>query len=230
MDVPRAREAVAAEKRPRVAKLMKESREKSESLLMIFIKNPVFGKVKTRLAEEIGEEKALHIYRRLLKLTRDITQNMNCDLQLWYSDFKSNDDIWEEGDYQKKVQYGKDLGDRMKNAFKEAFNSGYKRTVIIGSDCAQLKEKYLEQAFHELGASDMVIGPSQDGGYYLLGMNFPALELFDDKNWSSDTVYDDTISQMKREGYSFSRLPVLNDIDTLRDLKKSGQRLEDYGH
>lgn len=197
----------------------------SNNVLLIFVKNPKLGEVKTRLAETVGDEKALEIYQRLLNLTRDITDGLECDRQLWYSGFIDKNDQWDESLYDKKLQRGSGLGERMKNAFREAFDEGYERAVIIGSDCAQLRRENIEMAFAALVDHDIVIGPSKDGGYYLLGMGTLYPQLFDDKEWSTDSVYNETVDQIKGLGLSFKRLPLLNDIDTERDMIESGQRL-----
>lgn len=196
-----------------------------KEVLLIFVKNPRLGKVKTRLAETVGKEKALKIYQRLLDLTRDITSDLECDRQLWYSGFIDKDDQWEESLYEKKLQKGSGLGERMENGFREAFDKGYERVVIIGSDCAQLRKENIERAFAALEDHDIVIGPSKDGGYYLLGMRAPYPQLLDNKEWSTDSVYQETVAQLKELNLSFKRLALLNDIDTEQDMIDSGARL-----
>jgi hypothetical protein len=101
---------------------------------MIFSKNPILGKVKTRLARSVGDEKALEIYRLLLKHTRDITKPILCDRVVYYSDFINCEDLWSHESFLKKKQTGQDLGERMANAFKDQLNE-HKSCVIIGTDC-----------------------------------------------------------------------------------------------
>ena len=193
----------------------------SEELLLIFIKNPQLGKVKTRLAASIGDQKALEVYRKLLSKTHQATSSLSCARQVWYSNFIEEDDCWAPGDYQKCLQQGSDLGDRMKNAFRQAFEDGYQGVVIIGSDCPDIKPEILKQAFTQLSQRDVVIGPSRDGGYYLLGMSSFYGRLFDGIEWSTPFVFEQTKARIKQLGLSCDTLPTLNDIDTVEDLNQS---------
>ena len=138
--------------------------------LIIFTRNPQLGKVKTRLAESIGEEKALEIYRALLEHTQSITLNLDCDKFVFYDQNIENNDIWLESVYDKKLQFGVDLGAKMQNAFNQLFELGYKNCIIIGSDIFDFKDFHIQDAFYKLQFSDVVIGPAEDGGYYLLGI------------------------------------------------------------
>lgn len=189
----------------------------NNEVLLIFVKNPVAGQVKTRLAKTIGDEKALLVYQKLLDHTRSVTDQMSCRRQLWYSDFIDQADRWNSG-YEKKLQQGSNLGERMKNAFAEIFEQGGEKGVIIGSDCPGLTQKHLENAFEALDQYETVIGPSEDGGYYLLGMNSFYPEVFEGIAWSTDAVYDQTIQTLEKLQLSCRRLPELNDIDTWDDL------------
>ena len=193
----------------------------SKNVLLIFIKNPEKGNVKTRLAESIGEEKALNVYHKLLQVTYEATCSLECRRQVWYSSYIDNDDIWPSDEYDKQLQNGKDLGERMKNAFKQSFSNGYEKAVIIGSDCAEMTEQIIEQAFEHLDENEVVVGPSQDGGYYLLGMRdfYPAL--FEDVNWSTSSVFKQTVKRIENLKLSMQLLPMLNDIDTIEDLSQS---------
>ena len=193
-----------------------------DNLLLIFIKNPEPGKVKTRLAATIGNQKAYKVYLKLLKHTIRATQNVNAGKQVWYSAFIDSDDFISEPEFDKKVQRGKNLGVRMLHAFKNGFNEGYDNIVIIGSDCPDVNPVLLEQAFNGLSEHDLVIGPSADGGYYLLGMNKLQPELFSDIDWSTERVLEQTLEKAKSLSLSVSCLPELNDIDTIEDLVKAG--------
>lgn len=197
-----------------------------ENLLLIFIKNPEKGRVKTRLAESIGDEQALNVYRELLSITKSVTDELNCARQVWYSRFVDEQDQWSGDHYEKKLQVGQNLGQRMKNAFQDGFEEGYQKIVIIGSDCAELDPGILRQSFEALDSNDTVLGPSRDGGYYLLGMNRMYTDLFEDKDWSTPHVFDDTLEQIKKKQLTFRLLPILNDIDTKEDLKNTDQKLD----
>jgi rSAM/selenodomain-associated transferase 1 len=192
------------------------------NLLLIFIKNPEPGKVKTRLAATIGNNKAYQIYLKLLKHTIRAAQDVDADKQVWYSALIDSDDFISEPEFEKKLQRGKNLGARMLHAFKNGFNEDYDNIVIIGSDCPDVNPVLLEQAFIELRKHDLVIGPSADGGYYLLGMNTLREELFSDIDWSTERVLEQTLEKAKSLSLSVTRLPELNDIDTIEDLVKAG--------
>lgn len=196
---------------------MKETPEKSY-LLIIFTRNPEFGKVKTRLAAGIGEEAALRLYQILLQHTFEVTKDLNCNKAVYYSEAIPENDLWERGNFQKKHQQGKDLGQRMENAFKNAFSEGYSKAVIIGSDLYDLQEEDLKKAFLALDKNDVVIGPAQDGGYYLLGMKKLNSAVFQNKKWSTSEVLKETLEDLKNEKVCL--LEIRNDIDTLEDLKQ----------
>ena len=190
----------------------------SQSLLLIFVKNPELGKVKTRLAATLGDERALHIYRQLLERTRAVTRPLASDKIVYYTPTVQYDDQWETAHYQKAQQTDGDLGERMSQAFAAGFAQGYQRICIIGSDCYQLTTAILRQAFEALAAHDMVMGPSTDGGYYLLGMRQPHPELFQNKHWSTASVGKDTIATAEQQHLRWHALPTLTDIDEEADL------------
>ena len=191
------------------------------NLLMIFVKNPVEGSVKTRLGASIGSTNALLIYKKLLDHTRVTASSLDCKRQVWYSTMIDRRDEWDEKQFDKRLQTGGDLGERMAGAFRHAFEDGYDRVVIIGSDCFELTLEHLQQAFKELEKNDAVIGPSADGGYYLLGLTQYHKRIFHDMEWSTSGVFDQTVSRFEELGLSYSVLETLNDIDTIEDLKKS---------
>ncbi|MGB7394076.1 MAG: TIGR04282 family arsenosugar biosynthesis glycosyltransferase [Pricia sp.] len=189
----------------------------SPNLLLIFTRNPELGKCKTRLAATVGDETALDIYNFLLDHTVSITKNLNTAKQVWYSEEIWDDDIWDEVFYDKKLQNGANLGIRMANAFQDGFASGYERIVIIGSDMFDLSQGDLENAFEQLKDNDFVIGPAQDGGYYLLGMKIFKPELFRDKPWGQETVLKDTLNDLKNEKHMV--LDERNDVDVYEDIE-----------
>lgn len=196
-----------------------------KNLLMIFIKNPIEGDVKTRLAASVGSANALQVYKKLLRHTQDVAEQLDCDRQLWYSTMIDRRDSWDDEHFDKKLQQGDDLGERMSAAFREAFDDGYEKVVIIGSDCPDLAPHHIKKAFEELASNDAVIGPSKDGGYYLLALTNFHPELFSGVAWSTPEVYEKTKEFFGQLGLSFSTLEMLNDIDTLEDLKQSGLSL-----
>jgi rSAM/selenodomain-associated transferase 1 len=189
----------------------------SKNLLIIFTRNPELGKVKTRLAKTIGNENALSIYRTLLFQTERSVREINCDKTVFYSEKISNKDIWDNFIYQKSQQNGKNLGERMFNAFSEAFKNNYEKVIIIGSDLYDLLPNHINEAFQMLKNNDVVLGPADDGGYYLIGMNSLISQVFKNKIWGSSTVLKETLNDLNDK--SVYLLETLNDIDVYDDLK-----------
>lgn len=187
-------------------------------LLIIFVKNPVLGKVKTRLAATIGDERALSVYKLLLEKTKQETINLETDKVVYYLDHIDSSDLWDNHSYNKEVQVAGDLGIKMSSALEKAFQDGYQRVCIIGSDCLEMSQAHLENAFESLQRKDAVIGPAVDGGYYTIGTSRFIPELFEDKAWSTETVGADTIKNFENLALSYKVLPTLNDVDTESDL------------
>lgn len=188
--------------------------------LIIFIKNPVLGKAKTRLAATIGEQKALEVYLKLLEITRNVTLKSDCVKHVFYSD-EIETDAWDSDTFNKHLQEGSSLGERMKNAFNQVFALGAKKAVIIGSDCPELNEEIIENAFKLLDVNEVAIGPAKDGGYYLIGMKQPLSFIFENKKWSTDSVFNETINDLTTNKLSFGLTLELSDLDTIDDLNNS---------
>lgn len=163
-----------------------------KNALIIFVRNPEWGKVKTRLAKEVGEEVALKVYKELLQHTHDISRDLTCDKFVYYADCINELDIWENSIYKKKVQQGENLGARMMMAFFELFQQGYTKIIIIGSDCPGLSGFIIADAFNRLSEAEVVMGPSSDGGYYLLGLIQLFPDFFINKQWSTEKVLSAT--------------------------------------
>ena len=189
----------------------------SKDLLLIFTRNPELGKCKTRLAATIGDRAALEIYKFLLAHTFQITKDLNADKAVFYSNMIATDDIWDPNTYMKQIQDGPTLGKRMEKAFLWAFQKGYQKIVLIGSDIYDLSQVDLEIAFKTLDNNDFVIGPASDGGYYLLGMTNFKENLFQNKAWGTETVFQDTLKDLK--GETVFLLPVRNDVDIYDDIR-----------
>lgn len=186
-------------------------------LLLIFTRNPELGKCKTRLAAKTGNTAALEIYKFLLAHTVSFTKNLGVDKHVYYSEEIWKQDIWDSHAYVKKLQQGDDLGQRMTNAFADGFAAGYKKIIIIGSDMYDLTQADLEEAYKKLDQHNFVLGPAQDGGYYLLGMKKMKESLFLNKDWGKDSVLKDTLADLADENYNL--LAVKNDIDHYEDIK-----------
>ncbi len=192
----------------------------NRNALLIFIRNPQLGCVKTRLAAKIGDDKALKVYELLLKYTRSITNQINSSRLLFYSNFIDTNDSWDNNCYIKLLQEGNDFGEKLYNGFKLALRD-HKKAVLIGSDCEDLTFMILKEAFNKLSDFDVVLGPAKDGGYYLMGLKNIYPKLFSNKKWGTSTVLEDTIDDIISLGLNYYLLPLLSDIDDYKDLKNS---------
>ena len=188
-----------------------------KNLLLVFTRNPELGKVKTRLAKTVGNATALKIYIFLLERTRDISVKVSADKAVYYSVKVRENDIWDASIFQKHQQVGEDLGIRMLHAFKNGFKAGYEKVMIIGSDLYDLTAETIENAFIALENNEVVIGPAEDGGYYLLGMNSLEEKVFKNKDWGTETVRKDTLEDLKDKKVFL--LGELNDVDVFEDIK-----------
>lgn len=185
--------------------------------IVVFVKNAVPGKVKTRLAKTIGDEEALKVYLRLLEITKREVLKVDANKEVWYAWDIGKDDIWEEEMFSKKIQIDGDLGEKMKNAFEGSFINGCNKMVLIGSDCPTLTSKILEEAFAKLDNNDVVFGPSEDGGYYLIGMSSYKPEVLEGIDWSTERVMEQTELRAQENEIKLAKLQVLNDIDNEHD-------------
>ena len=189
----------------------------SKNLLIVFTRNPELGKVKTRLAKTVGNATTLKIYIFLLERTRDISVKVSADKAVYYSVKVRENDIWDANIFQKHQQVGEDLGIRMLHAFKNGFKAGYEKVMIIGSDLYDLTAETIENAFMALEKNEVVIGPAEDGGYYLLGMNSLEEKVFKNKDWGTETVRKDTLEDLKDKKVFL--LGELNDVDVFEDIE-----------
>ena len=190
---------------------------KDKNLLLIFARNAVLGKVKTRLAKSVGDETALKIYEFLLQKTHQVTREVSCVKAVHYSEKIMVDDLWDVGSYQKHLQQGDDLGQRMYHAFKNSFENGFKKVVVIGTDLFDLTPELIEESFLSLDSNDVALGPAKDGGYYLLGMKTLHTPLFNNKAWGTSGVREDTLKDLINKKVHL--LEELNDIDVIEDIK-----------
>ncbi len=196
-----------------------------KEVVLVFQKNEVLGKVKTRLAASVGEKQALEIYLQLLDKTYLALRDISVSTITYFSEFIPDNPIHSAEN--KLVQVGQDLGERMKNAFAGCFESGMQKVVLIGTDCPSLEGKHIIQAFEALDQSDLVLGPAKDGGYYLIGMKCRANFLFEGITWSSELVLSQTLALAAAQGLQTSLLPVLEDIDTLEDWERYCSQIVD---
>ena len=186
----------------------------NKALVIVFVKNIKLGKVKTRLAKTIGNQGAFEVYSELVKVTEKATKNLTADKRIYFSDAvvysKWSSDF-------KAVQEGIDLGERMKNAFKKGFE-GYNRIVLIGSDLPDITANHINKGLEALKENDMVFGPAEDGGYYLIGLSKMNNLAFENKPWSQTHLLEETLQELNEKHITFTTLETLNDIDTYEDL------------
>ena len=197
------------------------NQNKKKSLL-IFIRAPEKGKVKTRLARFMDEKKVLDLYMGFVEKTLSSAVAAGFSPIVFFCPENKKQLVtdWLGNDYDYQPQKGRDLGERMENALSLAFKDGALKAVLIGSDIPDMEPDHLRTAFENLSETDVVIAPSTDGGYWLIGFTKSAFSgsVFRNINWSTGTVCDQTVLKCKANGLSVSFLPVLNDIDTIDDL------------
>lgn len=186
--------------------------------LIIFVKAPRAGMVKTRLASAIGAEAACAAYR---KLAGELFQRLHalCSVELRFSPDDAANEIsqWRRQDWQLQPQGEGDLGMRMARAFDDAFANGARYVVVIGSDCPGIMPTDIESAWIGLRGKDVVIGPARDGGYWLIGLRLAQPALFQGIEWSSDKVLEQTLGRARERDLKVEMLRELSDVDTERD-------------
>lgn len=195
--------------------------KKTDRALIIFVRNPEKGKVKTRLARALGADKALTIYKALLDKTRIAAEGVDALRLLFYSVKVREKDNWPNQKFTKLQQHGENLGERMANAFETGLQRAHS-VIIVGSDIAQINTAIIEDAFRLLSEKDYVLGPAMDGGYYLLGMKKSSPHLFQDMPWSTGQVAKITQDRILSRGNSLGFAPTLSDIDYAKDWERYG--------
>jgi uncharacterized protein len=196
--------------------------------IIIFIKAPHPGQVKTRLAKSIGDRQATQLYRCFTEDVLNIVESLALDSLIFFTPVEDEAFLktW-LGDRHYIPQQGTHLGDRMAAAFRHSFSLGYQRVLILGSDSPDLPRAFLVEALEAL-QQQAVIGPSEDGGYYTLGFTpstfCPAV--FGPLPWSTPQVYPQTLAIFKQYSCSIHILPVWTDIDTLDDLHQFYNRYQ----
>jgi rSAM/selenodomain-associated transferase 1 len=196
----------------------------SENLLIVFVKYPAPGTVKHRLAQHIGTDAAAKIYRQIAEAVVSNTVPKDTAEYAVEICFDPKDDkhlvrTWLASCDRLSSQQGNSLGERMRNAFICAFESGFKRVILIGSDCPDISREIILQGFAHLQQTDIVIGPAYDGGYYLIGLRQPREGIFQDIEWGTANVFQQTCDKIKAAGLSFILLPKLRDVDRVEDLQ-----------
>jgi uncharacterized protein len=202
--------------------------------LIVFVRLPVPGRVKTRLSGPAGPEKAAALYRCFVADTLATVARTGVLPLLFFDPVDAGEAVraWLGEDMTYLPQVGEDLGGRMAAAFRKAFRS-CSRAVLIGSDCPDLPESLVSAAFEGLKTHDAVIGPAGDGGYYLIGFSRSGFTeaAFDGIEWGTESVFRDTAAILEKGRVSLHVLPVWSDVDDLADLEALLDRNRDtpYG-
>ncbi len=196
--------------------------------LAIMAKAPVAGAVKTRLVPPLTAEQAAQFYRALLVDQFEHLSNIAGAVRyVFFAPADAETALREIAgtDYAYLPQSDGDLGARMAQVFVDLWQRGHRNIALIGSDLPALPLEYLDQAFARMASaqSRVVLGPSQDGGYYLVGMNQPTPEIFSGMSWSHERVLTDTTARLNDLGVSFSLLPTWFDVDRAEDFHRLGQ-------
>jgi rSAM/selenodomain-associated transferase 1 len=193
-----------------------------QACVVMFVRSPEKGTVKTRLAKALDEDTVLGLYRcfgsDLLEMLSHTTFGLR--ISFFPADAQRKVADWLGQGHVYTAQQGRDLGERMENAFTAAFADGFRRVVIIGSDSPDLPGEILEEAVSSLASRDAVIGPANDGGYYLMGFNADRFltAVFRDIDWGTSTVFEQTMSILNRHSYETQVLGRWPDIDSYEDL------------
>lgn len=195
------------------------------NVLIVFCKYPIVGKVKTRLAADIGADQACKLYRimceEIFRLCNKVQIERQCTICIYIDDIAYMNDIsvWTQHKFTYSVQQGITLGDRLYNACADEFlNKKSDKVVIIGTDSPMLSSKIIYEAFDALDTFDYVVGPTLDGGYYTIGMTNIDSNIFQGISWSTEIVNSQTQEIINKYGKSVKLLETLPDIDTYEDL------------
>src|SRR5437016_5487659 len=185
--------------------------------LLVFVKAPRPGAVKTRLAQTIGDVPACAAYRRIVATLLNHLQNLGAvELCFTPDDAIAEIQPWLEKGWQAAPQGDGDLGLRLHSAFERAFAAGAQRVLAIGSDCPMVTVELLREAWDGLRSHDVVLGPASDGGYWVIGLRQVHPELFQNIPWSTEDVFGESLKRIHRAGLSIHVLRELADVDTER--------------
>ncbi len=191
------------------------------SRILIFIKNPIVGQVKTRLMPDLTAEQACSVYQQLLvKIFTTLKDSHLCPIDVYCTPNLNDSFIHKLTAYPQfklYLQVEGDLGTRMQQAAKQSLKQA-DQVLLIGADCPIMSADYLQNALEVLSQQAVVISPSEDGGYVLLGLKDASLDLFNQIDWGTDKVFKSTLQRLKSIKHQI--LPMLWDLDDYNDLKR----------
>jgi len=198
--------------------------EVMDNCVLFFVKYPVQDKVKTRLAAELGEEVVVELYKNFVLDTLSTIRRLNVPFRICFHPESAGDKMkgWLGEQYAYMAQEGSNLGQRMKNALAQTFKENFSRAILVGSDSPDLPAVFLMQALQSLESHHAVIGPSSDGGYYLIGFSKAHFlpDAFDGISWSTENVFQQTLDVLEGHSSNVHILPQWFDVDTPVDLRE----------
>ena len=188
--------------------------------LIVFVKAPRPGAVKTRLAAAMGAEPACAAYGRMVATLFHQLQGLST-VELCFTPQDAADEIrrWLQEGWTSSPQGNGDLGRRLQTAFERSFAAGAGRVVVIGSDCPAVTTRDIFQAWQGLRTNDVVLGPATDGGYWLIGLRQVQPDLFQAIPWSTERVFAETLKRIRQRSLSVQILRELSDLDTEADWR-----------
>ncbi|MFC1918339.1 TIGR04282 family arsenosugar biosynthesis glycosyltransferase [Chloroflexota bacterium] len=211
-----------------------DSNNPDNTSLIIFIRLPSPGRVKSRLATSLGAEIATKVYQLCAEHVFQESDRVSSGIQkyVFYSDRRDEEKIkqWAGSRFRFSPQVQGNLGKRIDDAFRTVFDRGTRKAIIVASDVPDLSAEIIDDAASKLDEYDIVIGPCRDGGYYLLGMNKFYRQLFQGIAWSTGQVYRQTLYNAKEMDLKAYSLPCLTDIDTEEDLRQWSEITTDGYH
>lgn len=192
----------------------------SSSIVAVMLRYPEVGKTKTRLIPKLGSVGATYFYRKLAEhcIKQVCDSSAYCMAHVAPGEKLADAQEWLGRDADYSAQFEGDLGERLIEAMSAGFNKGATKVIAIGTDCPALNSTLLDHAFEALDSADVVIGPADDGGYYLIGTKEPRNELFTNIPWSSSNTLKETMAACDRLALSVSKLETLSDIDLAGDI------------
>ena len=194
-----------------------------KQIILLFIKAPIMGQVKSRLAADVGEEIALGLYKNFILDMINTLKESGHFFRICYHPPEEEKAVsaWLGPYYPYMPQLGNDLGGKMEGAFNRIFSEGFASGVLIGSDVPDMPSTMVQEAFESLKNNDVVIGPAADGGYYLVGFNQDSFlpRVFDGIPWSTHTVYQETMRILQAASLRVHHLPLWRDVDAVGDLR-----------
>lgn len=194
----------------------------SRARVVVFARAPELGRVKTRLARDLGDARALSLYRWLgatvlSSLTADPARPYALTVRVTPPDACDDVRAWVPGADAYEPQGDGDLGARLARAVDDAFAAGDRAVVLVGTDCVAVTDARVREALAALASHDAALGPARDGGYYLLALA-RTLPVFEAVPWSTERVAEETRARLRAAGARWAELPVETDIDTAADL------------